>query len=182
MSLVSVIMPMRNARPFVADALRSVLAQGGAELEVIVVDDGSTDGSGDIVRAMSDPRLRMVQGPAKGIAAAFNTGLAAARGELLARCDADDYYLNAAVQGFVIIVVGFLQRVVAVWTVDANLELRGLEPGRFGATQLFQQRFAILRQRSSGGQQRSVRRDFLFHRAAEQLVNRLAKRFAFDVP
>ena len=92
MSLVSVIMPMRNARPFVADALRSVLAQGGAELEVIVVDDGSTDGSGDIVRAMSDPRLRMVQGPAKGIAAAFNTGLAAARGELLARCDADDYY------------------------------------------------------------------------------------------
>src|SRR5688572_28275653 len=92
MSLVSVIMPMRNARPFVADAVRSVLAQNSVELEIIVVDDGSTDGSGDIVRGMTDPRVRMVQGPEKGIAAAFNTGLAAARGDLLARCDADDFY------------------------------------------------------------------------------------------
>ena len=92
MSLVSVIMPMRNARPFVADALRSVLRQDGVELEIIVVDDGSTDGSGDVVRAMDDARIRMVIGPGKGIAAAFNTGLAAARGELLARCDADDLF------------------------------------------------------------------------------------------
>src|SRR5436190_2317652 len=92
MPLISVIMPMRNAEAFVETALRSVLAQADVELEVIVVDDGSSDHSADIVRAIDDDRIRIIPGPQRGISAAFNAGLAAARGEILARCDADDLY------------------------------------------------------------------------------------------
>ena len=89
---VSVIVPTRNARAYVADAVRSVLDQPGVELEVIVIDDGSTDGSADIVRALNDPRVRIIPGPRAGISAAMNAGIEAARGQYLARCDADDLY------------------------------------------------------------------------------------------
>jgi glycosyltransferase involved in cell wall biosynthesis len=92
MPVVSVIIPMRNAEPYVRDAVESVLAQIGIELEVIVVDDGSTDRSAQIVRDIRDTRVRIIPGPQRGISASFNTGLAAATGEFLARCDADDVY------------------------------------------------------------------------------------------
>jgi glycosyltransferase involved in cell wall biosynthesis len=92
MPLVSIIIPMRNAEPFVRAAIESVLAQRDVELEVIVIDDGSTDQSAEVVRGMGDPRVRLIPGPQKGISAAFNAGLATAAGELLARCDADDLY------------------------------------------------------------------------------------------
>lgn len=92
--MVSVLMPMRNAEAYVAAALRSVLAQQSVQLEIIVIDDGSVDGSAEIVRqiALEDPRVRMLRGPCRGIAAAFNVGLADAGGEVIARCDADDLY------------------------------------------------------------------------------------------
>ena len=96
MQLVSVVMPMRNAERFVAESVRSLLAQAGQgmafELEVIVVDDGSTDRSADVVRGVNDARVRIVRGPQRGISAAFNAGLAVARGQVLTRCDADDLY------------------------------------------------------------------------------------------
>jgi len=91
-SLISVIIPMKNAEPFVRAAVESVLAQQGVELEVIVIDDGSTDRSADVVRQITDPRVRLILGPRRGISAAFNAGMAEARGEFLARCDADDLY------------------------------------------------------------------------------------------
>jgi glycosyltransferase involved in cell wall biosynthesis len=92
MNLVSVIIPMRNAEPFIRAAIESVLAQSGVQLDVIVVDDGSTDRSVEVVRGMNDSRVRIVPGPRSGISDAFNTGLAEARGEFVARCDADDLY------------------------------------------------------------------------------------------
>src|SRR6476646_4841074 len=92
MALVSVLIPMRNAQSFVAAALQSVIAQRNVELEVIVIDDGSTDRSAQIVQQINDPRVRIVKGPQRGIAAAFNTGLSVARGGIVARCDADDLY------------------------------------------------------------------------------------------
>src|SRR3954452_16610841 len=88
MPLITVLIPMRNAEPYVEAAVRSVLAQEGVELEVIVIDDGSTDRSPQMVRAIGNQRVRIIPGPQRGIAAAFNAGLAAARGEMLARCDA----------------------------------------------------------------------------------------------
>jgi glycosyltransferase involved in cell wall biosynthesis len=92
MPLLSVIIPMRNAEAFARAAVESVLAQEGVHLEVIVVDDGSLDKSVAIVKSLGDPRIRIVPGPRQGISAAFNAGLAAAKGEYLARCDADDLY------------------------------------------------------------------------------------------
>ena len=87
---LTVIVPMRNAQGYVGDTLRSVLSETGHALEVVVIDDGSTDGSAAEVAALNDPRVRVIPGPQRGIAAAVNAGLAAARGEVVIRCDADD--------------------------------------------------------------------------------------------
>lgn len=97
MPRVSVIMPMGNVAHFVRAALSSILSQSFNDLEVIVVADGSSDASRAAVRACRDPRLRMVEGPGTGVASAFNAGLAAARGEIVMRCDADDLFLEGRV-------------------------------------------------------------------------------------
>ena len=89
--LVSVIMPLRNAAAFVEDAVRSILAQTEPDLELIVVDDASTDGSGDLVGAFSDSRLRLLRGGSPlNAAGARNLALAEARGAFIAFLDADD--------------------------------------------------------------------------------------------
>jgi glycosyltransferase involved in cell wall biosynthesis len=89
---VSVLMPTRNAQDYIDAALRSVLQETRVPLEVVVIDDGSSDASRERALARGDPRVRIVEGPRRGIAACMNAGLAAARGELLMRCDADDLY------------------------------------------------------------------------------------------
>ncbi len=90
--IVSILMPMRNARGFVRRAIESVLAERSVPLELIVIDDRSDDGSTTHVREMGDSRIRVIASEGEGIAAAFNTGLNAARGRYIARCDADDLY------------------------------------------------------------------------------------------
>ncbi|MEM8737017.1 MAG: glycosyltransferase family A protein [Planctomycetota bacterium] len=89
-ALVSVVIPMRNGGAFIGPTLASVLTQEGCALEVVVVNDGSTDGSDRTVEAVDDARVRMIAGPCEGIAASVNAGLAAARGAYVVRCDADD--------------------------------------------------------------------------------------------
>jgi glycosyltransferase involved in cell wall biosynthesis len=83
---------MRNVEAFVEEALASILCERTVPLEVVVVDDGSTDASRARVAAVSDPRVRLVDGPRRGIAACLNAGIAAARGDILMRCDADDLF------------------------------------------------------------------------------------------
>jgi glycosyltransferase involved in cell wall biosynthesis len=92
MNRVSVLMPMRDAQRYVRAALESVLSQTGVDLEVVVIDDGSTDRSADIVRQLGDKRIRMIAGPCGGISVALNRGLEVANGAYIARCDADDLY------------------------------------------------------------------------------------------
>ena len=93
MSLVSVIVPMYNAEAFISGTLLSILQEHHIPLEVVVVNDGSTDASLDRVRAIDDERVRVINGSCKGgPAAAINVGLAIARGEIIMRCDADDFY------------------------------------------------------------------------------------------
>lgn len=89
---VSIIMPMRNAAPYVGQALESLLVETEVRLEVVVIDDGSTDRSRSVVETVGDDRIRLLEGPREGIAAAFNAGLQSCRGELIMRCDADDLY------------------------------------------------------------------------------------------
>lgn len=92
MPVASVVMPMRNAEAFVVPALISVLAEKEVDIEVLVIDDGSADGSRQRVLALADGRVRLADGPGRGIAACLNAGLALARGAFILRCDADDLY------------------------------------------------------------------------------------------
>jgi glycosyltransferase involved in cell wall biosynthesis len=89
---VSVLLPVRDARRTLPACLRSLLAQTLRDHEVVAVDDGSTDGGGELLEdfARRDPRLRVVRTPARGLVAALNTARVLARGSLLARMDADD--------------------------------------------------------------------------------------------
>ena len=89
---VSILMPMRNASQYVENAVQSILAEKRIRLELVIVDDGSTDGSSSIVRGIDDARVRLLNGPCKGIAACMNVALNAASGEIVMRCDADDSY------------------------------------------------------------------------------------------
>ena len=88
--LVSVVIPAYNADPWVDGTLASVLVQTHGHLEVIAVDDGSTDGTVGRLRACSDPRLRVIEQANAGACAARNRGLAEAAGDFVQFLDADD--------------------------------------------------------------------------------------------
>src|SRR5438874_998146 len=91
--LVSAVMPVYNGERFVVEAVRSILAQTFDDFECIVVDDGSTDGTPKLLAAEQarDSRLVVHRQPSNmGFRTALNTGCALARGELIARMDADD--------------------------------------------------------------------------------------------
>lgn len=92
MPRVSIIVPMRNAEAFVEATLKSLLLEVTVPLEVIVINDRSTDGSLERVLDVGDSRVRVIEGLGVGISSAMNLGLAAARGKFLMRCDADDLY------------------------------------------------------------------------------------------
>ncbi len=90
--VLSVIVPMYDVEPYISSCLESLAGQHLDDIEIIVVDDGSTDGSRMIAErwARRDPRLRMLEQPNAGLSAARNTGVRAARGRYLAFCDSDD--------------------------------------------------------------------------------------------
>lgn len=89
---VSVLLPVRDAAPWLEPCLRSLRRQTLRDFEVVAVDDGSSDGSLRILQewAERDPRLHVISTPPRGLVAALNTGLAACRAPLVARMDADD--------------------------------------------------------------------------------------------
>lgn len=92
---ISCLMPVYNGERFLAEAVDSILAQTMGDFELVVVNDGSTDRTAEILAryAGADPRVRVVDRPNGGIVAALNTGLAVCRGEFVARMDADDVSL-----------------------------------------------------------------------------------------
>lgn len=91
---VTVLLPVRNGSAHLAAALESIFAQTFTDFELLVIDDGSTDGTPEILRAIRDPRLRVVTNPQNsGLVPALNRGLELARGEFVARQDHDDISL-----------------------------------------------------------------------------------------
>jgi glycosyltransferase involved in cell wall biosynthesis len=89
---VSIVIPAYNAQRYIAEAVDSMLAQTFDDFECIVVDDGSTDRTGHVLAQLArrDPRVRPLHVPHGGIVEALNAGVDAARGEFIARMDADD--------------------------------------------------------------------------------------------
>lgn len=87
---VSVVLPTYNRRDTIQRAITSVRAQAFQDWELVVVDDGSTDGTRDVVEALGEPRIRLIVQENQGVAGARNTALAASRGDLIAFLDSDD--------------------------------------------------------------------------------------------
>jgi glycosyltransferase involved in cell wall biosynthesis len=104
-----VVIPVYNVRDYVWACLQSVLAQTHRHLDVVVVDDGSTDGSGEIARraAASDPRVRLVRTENQGLGQARNEGLAVARGEWVAFVDSDDWVAPRFVETLLAVATSF---------------------------------------------------------------------------
>lgn len=91
--LVSIIIPAYNARHYVCDAIDSALAQSHRQIEVIVVDDGSTDGTGELLQQKYDDQITYIYKKNGGPASARNLGIRMSRGEFIAFLDADDLWL-----------------------------------------------------------------------------------------
>ena len=87
---ISVIVPSYNSARFIGEALDSILAQTLQPEQIIVVDDGSSDDTAEVVRRYTDPRIQYIRTGHAGVASARNVGLDAARGEYISFLDADD--------------------------------------------------------------------------------------------
>jgi GT2 family glycosyltransferase len=128
--LVSVVVPVFNTERYVRESLDSILGQTYTNLEVIVMDDASTDGASDILRAYDDPRLSYIRNERNlGLFANVNEGIRRATGELIAMHHSDDVYdpelLSKQVE--------FLLRnpeVGAVFAIDVLIDANGRERGR----------------------------------------------------
>ena len=94
---ISIVIPIYNKSKYINNGFRSLLAQSERGLEIICIDDGSTDGSIEIVKdiARKDSRIKLMTQQNQGAGAARNTGIKAAKGEYIAFLDADDYYPSA---------------------------------------------------------------------------------------
>lgn len=91
--MISVIIPTYNRAPFLERAVSSVLNQSFSQLELIIVDDGSTDETSRIAHSFEDKRVRYYYQENRGVSAARNLGLSAATGKYAALLDSDDYWL-----------------------------------------------------------------------------------------
>ena len=88
--MISVIIPLYNKEKTVANTIQTVLGQTFRDFEIVIVDDGSTDGSADEVGKIDNPRIRLIRQQNAGVSAARNKGVEEARGEYVAFLDADD--------------------------------------------------------------------------------------------
>jgi hypothetical protein len=91
---MTVLMPVYNGARYLREAVDSILAQSLSDFEFLIIDDGSTDASADIIRSYADPRITLVEnGENLGLVATLNRGLALAKGDYVARMDCDDISL-----------------------------------------------------------------------------------------
>ncbi|MGH3367590.1 MAG: glycosyltransferase family 2 protein [Nocardioidaceae bacterium] len=124
-ALLSVVVPAYNVEDYLAACLQSIVDQSHAALEVVVVDDGSTDTTGEIADrvAAEDPRVRVIHQPNAGLGAARNEGVRASTGAYLAFADSDDLVVDGAYAAL----LGSLERTGSDLSVGAVERLRGDE-------------------------------------------------------
>ena len=89
--LISVILPVYNAEKFIASSIQSILQQTYKNFELIIINDGSTDASNEIITSFKDERIKYYRQENMGMAKTLNKGIAFAKGTLIARQDADDF-------------------------------------------------------------------------------------------
>lgn len=99
--MISVVIPLYNKEASIAQSLKSVLSQEYADFEVVIVDDGSADGSVGVVEAINDPRIRLIKQENGGPSKARNTGVKNAKGKWILFLDADDELEPGAFEYFV---------------------------------------------------------------------------------
>ena len=92
MPKASIVVPAFNAARTPPETLRGLLAQTFTDFEIVMVDDGSTDRTVAVARSFADRRIRIVQQPNRGLPGARNSGIDAARGDIIGFCDADDLW------------------------------------------------------------------------------------------
>ncbi len=100
MPLFSIIIPLYNKEHTITNSIGSVLDQSFQDYEIIIVDDGSTDSSAEIVRAFADPRIKLFSQQNAGPSAARNHGIREATGEWAVFLDADDQMTKSALESF----------------------------------------------------------------------------------
>ena len=98
--MITVVIPLYNKETSIAQSLKSVLSQEYDDFEVVIVDDGSTDGSVGVVEAINDSRIRLIKQENGGPSKARNTGVKNAKGEWILFLDADDEMLPEALRMF----------------------------------------------------------------------------------
>ena len=98
MTKISVILPVFNGERFIAKAIESVLDQSLKDFELIIVDDGSTDSTREVIDSFDDERIILISQPNQGPGQARNSGLEVASGEYVMFLDADDWFCSDALE------------------------------------------------------------------------------------
>ena len=123
MPKLSVIMPAYNAEKYIGEAIESILNQTFTDFEFIIIDDGSSDHTADIIKGFHDERIRFIQNEKNsGVANTLNKGLELSQGEYIARMDADDISLPARFEKQ----VAFMEANPDVAVVGCGIELFGM--------------------------------------------------------
>ncbi len=91
---ITVLMPAYNAEKYIGEAISSVLDQTFTDFELLIINDGSTDGTQQVINSFTDTRIRLINQTNQGVAAALNIGLLNAKADIIARFDADDICLS----------------------------------------------------------------------------------------
>ena len=127
--LVTIVMPAYNAAPYIAESLDALLTEDYPQLEIVIVDDGSTDDTAEIARryVRKDSRIHLVTQPNSGVCSARNRGIREARGEYILPVDADDILLP----GFIAWAVGQMEQYPKVKVVVPRAEFFGARQGEW---------------------------------------------------
>src|ERR1039458_2059372 len=95
---VSVVMSVYNGKESIRDAVNSILSQSFKDFEFIIIDDGSTDGSADIIESIKDERIILLKQENSGLSVALNNGIKISGAKYIARMDADDISMDTRLE------------------------------------------------------------------------------------